>query len=372
METKKEPSRPHTPEAPKNATSVPSISVSEAPATPSSVSPPIPAAAPVAAPAVPTPPVAEAPTQAAPVTPTTPVTPVAAATSPAAPAATVTPVAKPSAGTNDPEEASRVLAEKRRQAREQREREEQERLEQEQRNKALREEFAAREAEERKRREEEARLMAEQQRLRDEAQRLQEEQRALAKQEENLRLQKQREEAEMKAKEEAERQRLEREKHFQKEEQERMERKKRLEEIMKRTRKSDAGEKKDAKPPVQINGKDTNSDQQTKTAPGNQQGSSEMLRNGATNLGQSQIPESPADWNPVLNGVQSSKHQNGLSPNGDAADFDDIIQMSNHSGSGNVGTDKAANSNTILAFDEGDPFLMKGGAMKTHHVTEVL
>lgn len=58
-------------------------------------------------------------------------------------------------------------------------------------HRALREEFAAREAEERKRREEEARLMAEQQRLRDEAQRLQEEQRALAKQEENLRLQKQ-------------------------------------------------------------------------------------------------------------------------------------------------------------------------------------
>lgn len=74
----------------------------------------------------------------------------------------------------------------------------------------------------------------------------------------------QREEAEVKAREEAERQRLEREKHFQKEEQERLERKKvrrsrshcrsaaltsglssaqRLEEIMKRTRKSDAGDK---------------------------------------------------------------------------------------------------------------------------------
>lgn len=80
---------------------------------------------------------------------------------------------------------------------------------------------------------------------------------------------------------------------------------------------------------------------------------------------------SPAAWNsaPVLNGVQPAKHQNGLSPNGDSADFDDIIQMSNHSGGGNVGTDKPANSNTILAFDEGDPFLMKGGAMKTHHVT---
>lgn len=41
------------------------------------------------------------------------------------------PSPKPMAGTNDPEEAARILAEKRRQAREQREREEQERREQE-------------------------------------------------------------------------------------------------------------------------------------------------------------------------------------------------------------------------------------------------
>lgn len=41
------------------------------------------------------------------------------------------PSAKPMAGTNNPEEATRILAEKRRQAREQREREEVERREQE-------------------------------------------------------------------------------------------------------------------------------------------------------------------------------------------------------------------------------------------------
>lgn len=41
------------------------------------------------------------------------------------------PSAKPMAGTNNPEEASRILAEKRRQAREQREREELERREEE-------------------------------------------------------------------------------------------------------------------------------------------------------------------------------------------------------------------------------------------------
>lgn len=44
--------------------------------------------------------------------------------------------AKPMAGTNDPEEAARILAEKRRQAREQRERDEQERREQEQKERS--------------------------------------------------------------------------------------------------------------------------------------------------------------------------------------------------------------------------------------------
>lgn len=46
------------------------------------------------------------------------------------------PTAKPMAGTNDPEEAARILAEKRRQAREQREREEQERREQEEKERS--------------------------------------------------------------------------------------------------------------------------------------------------------------------------------------------------------------------------------------------
>lgn len=41
------------------------------------------------------------------------------------------------AGTNNPEEASRILAEKRRQAREQREREEQEKLEQDERERSV-------------------------------------------------------------------------------------------------------------------------------------------------------------------------------------------------------------------------------------------
>ncbi|XP_030615760.1 MAP7 domain-containing protein 1 isoform X5 [Delphinapterus leucas] len=154
-------------------------------------------------------------------------------TSPPAPAPLVTP-SKPMAGTTDREEATRLLAEKRRQAREQREREEQERRLQAERDKRMREEQLAREAEARAEREAEARRREEQE-AREKAQ---------AEQEELERLQKQKEEAEARSREEAERQRLEREKHFQREEQERQERKKRLEEIMKRTRKSEAAETK--------------------------------------------------------------------------------------------------------------------------------
>lgn len=217
----------------------------------------------------------------------------------------------------------------------------------------------AREAEERKRREEEARFMAEQQRLRDEAQRVQEEkeaqERAKAEQEENEKLQKQREEAEAKAREEAERQRIEREKHFQKEEQERLERKKRLEEIMKRTRKSDAGDKKEVKASPQVNGKDT----ELSKAPENLQSP------GAAVLSQSQSVSSP-----IVNGVQPAAHQNGVSANGEAADFEEIIQLNNN---GNPAqTQSGLVSDPILAFEGGEPFLMKTGPIKPQHVAEVL
>ncbi|XP_051927384.1 MAP7 domain-containing protein 1-like isoform X7 [Hippocampus zosterae] len=264
------------------------------------------------------------------------------ASNPATPAASTAAAAgRPSAGTNDPEEAARVLAEKRRQAREQREREEQERQEQEHRNRILREEAMARDAEERKRREEEARFMAEQQRLRDEAQQAEEEkeakERARAEQEENDRLQKQREEAEAKAREEAEQQRVEREKHFQKEEQERLERKKRLEEIMKRTRKSDAGEKKDVKASPQVNGKDT-----------------EVSKD--KNL----LSPTASASGPVANGVQSDGHQNGVSATGE---FDQIMQL-------NSSANPAAPQSGLVTG--GEPFLMKTGPMKPQHVAEVL
>ncbi|XP_076025594.1 ensconsin isoform X2 [Genypterus blacodes] len=146
------------------------------------------------------------------------------------------PTHKPSAGTTDPEEASRILAEKRRLAREQREKEEEERRQQEEQARLAREEMARRKAEERAKREEEAERQAEEKRLKEEEERKAEEERLQKEKEEAERLQKQKEEEESRQREEAERLRQEREKHFQKEEAERLERKKRLDEIMKRTR----------------------------------------------------------------------------------------------------------------------------------------
>ncbi|XP_012923498.1 ensconsin isoform X6 [Heterocephalus glaber] len=171
----------------------------------------------------------------------------APAPAPAAPPASVTTTPPPvtasaaskvSAGTTDPEEATRLLAEKRKLAREQREKEERERREKEELERQKKEELAQRVAEERARREEEARrLEAEQAQEKEEQLRLERE-RA-----ETERAQKQKEE-EARVREEAERARQERERHFQREEQERLERKKRLEEIMKRTRRTEAAEKK--------------------------------------------------------------------------------------------------------------------------------
>uniref|UniRef100_A0A663ERV1 Microtubule associated protein 7 n=2 Tax=Aquila chrysaetos chrysaetos TaxID=223781 RepID=A0A663ERV1_AQUCH len=159
---------------------------------------------------------------------------------------------KTSAGTTDPEEATRLLTEKRRLAREQREREEQERREREELERQKKEELSQRIAEERSRREEEEvrrqeaekkRKEAEEEREKEERLRRQAEEREQKEKEELERLQKQKEE-EARLREEAERIRLEREKHFQREEQERLERKKRLEEIMKRTRRVEAVDKK--------------------------------------------------------------------------------------------------------------------------------
>ncbi|XP_065435885.1 MAP7 domain-containing protein 2 isoform X11 [Chrysemys picta bellii] len=171
---------------------------------------------------------------------------------------------KLTAGTTDAEEATKILAEKRRQARLQKEQEEQERQEREERERLEREELKRKAEEERIRLEEEARDREEERRREEEearrkaeedARRRAEEEKMLKeKQEKELqaKLEKQREEAEAKAREAAEHMRLEREQIMQQIEQERLERKKRIDEIMKRTRKSETPEVKKEEPKLEI------------------------------------------------------------------------------------------------------------------------
>lgn len=149
-------------------------------------------------------------------------------------------VPKPSAGTKDPEEAARALAERRREARLQREREEQEKLQREEQERRSREELERRRAEERARQQAEAqRLVEEKRRREEEEQRRAEEERAQAHREAQLLL-KQREEEQARERARAEQLKQEREVQAQKEEAERQARKKRLEEIMRRTRRTDS------------------------------------------------------------------------------------------------------------------------------------
>uniref|UniRef100_A0A668AU23 Microtubule-associated protein 7a n=1 Tax=Myripristis murdjan TaxID=586833 RepID=A0A668AU23_9TELE len=135
-------------------------------------------------------------------------------------------MSRPSAGTTDPEEASRLLAEKRREARLQREREEQERLQREEAERRSCEELERRRAEERERRQAEAqRLVEEKRRREEEEQRRAEEERAQAMREAAL-LQKQVKEELARERAKEEKMRQERELHAQKEEAERQARKK--------------------------------------------------------------------------------------------------------------------------------------------------
>ncbi|XP_017897159.1 PREDICTED: MAP7 domain-containing protein 1 isoform X10 [Capra hircus] len=264
-------------------------------------------------------------------------------TSPPAPAPPVTP-SKPMAGTTDREEATRLLAEKRRQAREQREREEQERRLQAERDKRMREEQLAREAEARAEREAEARRREEQE-AREKAQ---------AEQEEQERLQKQKEEAEARSREEAERQRLEREKHFQREEQERQERRKRLEEIMKRTRKSEAAETKQKQ--------DRKEATANNSSPGIDPAKAVAAR--PAGLQKEELPPQEPQWSlpnkessgSLVNGLQPlpAHQENGFSPKGPSGDK-------------SLGRTPEA----LLPFAEAEAFLKKA-VVQPPQVTEVL
>ncbi|XP_039601479.1 MAP7 domain-containing protein 2-like isoform X2 [Polypterus senegalus] len=158
----------------------------------------------------------------------------------------VTPTGKTIAGTTDAEEASKLLAERRRQARLQKEREEQEKRQQEEAERIKAEELRRKMEEERLRQEEAARRAEEEKRRLEEEKQQKELEELLMREAQERELQaqmeKEKEEAEQKAYEEAERLRQEREQLMLQVEQERLQRKKRIEEIMKRTRKSDISE----------------------------------------------------------------------------------------------------------------------------------
>ncbi|XP_033964866.1 MAP7 domain-containing protein 2 isoform X11 [Pseudochaenichthys georgianus] len=151
-----------------------------------------------------------------------------------------TPTGRSVGGTTDAEEASRLLAERRRLARIQKEQEEKQRQEDER----LRAEEEQRRQQEERERQERAAVQAEEDRVkreeekrnREDEERRQKEQRWKDMQDQ---LDKEREEACLRAQKEAERKRQERELLHLQEEQERLQRKKRIEEIMKRTRKSE-------------------------------------------------------------------------------------------------------------------------------------
>ncbi|XP_051751178.1 MAP7 domain-containing protein 2a isoform X3 [Ctenopharyngodon idella] len=152
-------------------------------------------------------------------------------------------------GTTDAEEASRLLAERRRLARVLKEQEEKQRRELEEQEKLKSEQLKKRQLEERARQEEKNR-QAEEEKCRQEQQQKKREQEEKRKKEKELQAQmeKEKEEAEIRAQKDAERQRQEREHFKQQEEQERQQRKKRIEEIMKRTRKSDSEMKREDSP----------------------------------------------------------------------------------------------------------------------------
>ncbi|XP_042744699.1 ensconsin isoform X5 [Lagopus leucura] len=302
---------------------------------------------------------------------------------------------KTSAGTTDPEEATRLLSEKRRLAREQREREEQERREREELERQKKEELSQRIAEERARREEEEarrqeaekkRKDAEEEREKEERLRRQAEEREQKEKEEMERIQKQKEE-EARLREEAERIRLEREKHFQREEQERLERKKRLEEIMKRTRRVEAVDK---KPNDQQNGhisKANSSGEAVITSP-----TSPMEPSGGPQL--QHATQSPNSGKPVscthmivshqppvtmdsnLN-PEKNTEENGMSAQND--NFEEIINLpisskpSRLDALNNDGSDSPGIPlNPILAFEDKGTLLPQVDSVQTHQTAEVI
>ncbi|XP_057177704.1 MAP7 domain-containing protein 2a isoform X2 [Triplophysa rosa] len=168
----------------------------------------------------------------------------------------VNPAGKMVAGTTDAEEASRLLAERRRLARVVKEQEEKLQREREEQEKLKSEQLKKRQLEERARQEEKIR-QAEEEKHRQEQQQKKREQvdKERKEKERQAQTEKEKAEAELRAQKDAERQRQDRDLFQQQEEQERQQRKKRIEEIMKRTRKSES-EMKEPPSPVSPPGAD--------------------------------------------------------------------------------------------------------------------
>ncbi|XP_036846379.1 MAP7 domain-containing protein 2 isoform X4 [Oncorhynchus mykiss] len=148
----------------------------------------------------------------------------------------VTTTGKGVAGTTNAEEASRLLAERRRLARVQKELEEKQHGEREEKERLKAEQLRRRKAEERARQEEEKSRQEDLRRRRAEEEKRQ---REVREKELQVQMDREKEEGEFQAQKDAESQRQEREMLKLQEEEERQLRKKRIEEIMKRTRKSD-------------------------------------------------------------------------------------------------------------------------------------
>ncbi|XP_075957588.1 MAP7 domain-containing protein 2a [Anarhichas minor] len=172
---------------------------------------------------------------------------------------------KVAAGMTNAEEATRLLAERRRQARAQKEleekkREEEERYREEQLKKQL--------AQERQQQEAKTQQLKEKEKHEEDLNKLKQEEDKRKKEEQEKELQsqmdKEKEKAQVQAQEDAERQRQDRELQAQQEEEERQLRKKRIEEIMKRTRKGEADlkeeqvETKPVSPPGEVKTVQTN------------------------------------------------------------------------------------------------------------------
>ncbi|KAM6986709.1 MAP7 domain-containing protein 2a [Aplochiton taeniatus] len=157
----------------------------------------------------------------------------------------LTPTGKPGAGTTNAEEASRLLAERRRQARIQKELEEKQRCEQE-KVELKSEQLKKKHAEERLRQEEEVARQVKEKTPKQEEKREEEKRQVETKDKElHVPFDKEREEAEMLPQKIAEQLRQDRELQTLQEEEERQLRKKRIEEIMKRTRKNESEMKMD-------------------------------------------------------------------------------------------------------------------------------